>query len=398
MAETPTLIILDPYRAALTSLALDEGLAQIYPNTTKLPGETPQNTIGRDRHLRETVLQQLLLFDRATIIHHEKQDTAATFWQRHGRPMLSLLNLESDGLVQFGGDRVAGKSARGPDRPRTLGQLFEQNKEVISRWRPVLAEQMVLKGYIPDPSFFDVIVSKDLAGSDMQSVLAKVPGWLRQRARKLADSDDREAAVPVVFSMGEMAQVERLVSANETGTYVAMPSAGDNRLFQRAPEPGGLIEIVIHELMKDNIEFVLPESLRDVRRLRDTKEIVDFRNTFLPWLGALRAGNAGDEARLRREVRLAAMSFKVSRPLRTISKWSIVAPLLLELIGIGRVAEVAHIGLDWVTGRTERKGQWVGLCGRERSHPITQTEMTAADDRLAKKRQPERRESQAKPE
>jgi hypothetical protein len=382
---TPSLVILDPYRAALTSLALEEGLAQVYPNMAKMPGTTPMETIGRDVRLRQTVLQQLLLFEDSAIIHHEQPGSAAEFAEKRRMPMLSLLNLKQDGIVDFTGDHIAGEIFKGGQR-RTAAEIFTLERDKIARWRPLAATQMVLKNYIPHPSFFDVIVAKNDPKGDLEAAMRTVPGWLRDKARQVAQAPYRPVDVALLTACTELDQVDRLAEAAKRdgrGLSIATTSVRDEKFFRTAVDPSPVVEIAIHELIKDNIEFVLPTTLREARNLRSKPEIVAFRSMFLPWLDALRAGNVADEARLRKEVRLSALSWKASGPLKTISRWSFIASLFGELLDFnGMLIEAGRVGLDWMLARSEQRGQWIGLCGRERENPLTEADMAWADARL----------------
>jgi hypothetical protein len=65
-----SLHLLEPYRSAVTSMATDEQLATIYPPEADI-SKVPSIVIGRDPELRATTLQMLVLFEEATLIHHE---------------------------------------------------------------------------------------------------------------------------------------------------------------------------------------------------------------------------------------------------------------------------------------------------------------------------------------
>jgi hypothetical protein len=54
----------------------------------------------------------------------------------------------------------------------------------------------------------------------------------------------------------------------------------------------------------------------------------------------------------------------------------------------GLLIETGRVGLDWLTGRAERKVRWIGLCGRERATLLTTADMADADARLSLSRPP----------
>jgi len=248
----------------------------------------------------------------------------------------------------------------------------------------------VIKKKISHACLFDILVERRRPDFNMKEAVAKIPERFRSEARKLAEGRENGLLdISILVLLQELLQVESFVSRSEaenTTTYVAMSSPSAPPFWRNAPESGKLVEIVIHELVKDNIEFMLPESLRQARDLRKKPEIAAFRSVFLPWLDTLRAGRVDDELRLREEIRRAAMYFKATHPMRTIAHWSVIASIAIELFGGGAIGSVLHLGLDWFSGRAEHRGRWIGLSGRERIAPLTEGDMMSADQRLASRR------------
>ena len=95
-----SLHLLEPYRSAVTSMATDEQLATIYPPEADI-SKVPSIVIGRDPELRATTLQMLVLFEEATLIHHEIANPEEVF-DRHRFPSMSLKPMELDGILRFG--------------------------------------------------------------------------------------------------------------------------------------------------------------------------------------------------------------------------------------------------------------------------------------------------------
>jgi hypothetical protein len=370
-------------------MAFSERLANVYPNTnTELIEKFPAFIRGKSPELQETVRQLLLLFDQATIIQHEKPGDAEKAAVRSKTPILSLLPLKDDGLVEF---------VTAPGEPemwqnlkeKSYRELWTKNDDRIRKWWPLLAEQLVIKRYIPHASFLEVLRQRRLdirraENGELALAVAAVPDNLRSNATEIISADPGYYDFVVFSTLGELIQTDQLIfrwnnDANANGTpYIATTAISANSVWKPEAHPGGLIQVAIHELMKDNIEFVLPGSLREVRRLRENHDIVGFRSFFLPWFDALREGRFDDEKKLRHEVSISAKLFKAHHMVRTIGHWAAILALIAE----SPLLEVAHLGLDWFSSRARRRSKWIGLCGRERPEALTVDVMKEADNQL----------------
>jgi hypothetical protein len=386
MPEGPSLFLLDPYRGALLAQSLEEGLLQPNRGTEAEFLQLPALEAARDKELQATILQQLLLFDRVLIVQNENKREQ---WERlpDGVVNVSWRNLREDGLVEFvSAENVASNAVS----RRPNGRLWFDDETVVPKWRSLVAEQFVMKKKISHIALFDFLVQSHHPDFDPRRAIRQLPQRLRSEARKLLEPQVLSLMdMSMIAHIHELGQVEEFVKQQEAAnamTYVSLPSPKIPR-FWRDENSSELVEIVIHELFKDNIEFALPSTVRDARDLRKKPEIGDFRTTFLPWLDTLRAGRADDEIRLRKEVWRAAKCFKLMSAKRSISGWSVIGSIAVDLLFENPLAGGAfHLAADWFRGRLEHRARWVGLAGRERRTPVTIPEAEASNRRLEQRR------------
>ena len=388
MPAPSSILLMDPYRTALITMALEERLLTRPPmSAEQLATQKATFKMGEDKEIRATVLQQLLLFDDPLIIQNEERDTA----EKHaaeGIIDLSLRNLHEENIVQFATGKI--------DIPDWGGEFakcwsdIEDQLRVLRSW---MVDQLMSRFYIGHPSVYDcwfeaqrrACVSargEPVDDTPLHAALAAVPLEWRDQTREILENPNRVGAVLflVLNRLGEAWQIGKI--AEERQVYAAIPHLDVPHASGGTENTGVLFEIVIRELLADNIEFRLPTKLREARDLRRDPAVVSFRGCFLPWLESLKAGDAAAEGRLAKEVYLAAKTYKFSSIAKDISKWSTIASIALEAFGLQGVPAAASFGFDILTGRAKSKAEWVGLCGRERAKPLTQSEMAAADLRL----------------
>jgi hypothetical protein len=343
--------------------------------------------MGQDKSIQATVLQQLLLFDDPLIIQNEERETAEKN-AAEGLVDISLRNLHEEQIVKFAQGKI--------DLPDWGGDWtkcwidVEGQLSVLRSW---MVDQLMSRFYIGHPSVYDcwfeaqrracaAARGEPVDDAPLHAAAAKVPREWRQETREIVENNDRAAALMflVLNRLGEAWQIGAI--ADERSIYASIPHLDVPKMKHGVENAAVLYEIVIRELLADNIEFRLPSTLREARDLRRDPAVVSFRECFLPWLEALKAGDTGAERRLVREIYLAAKAYKFSTISKDISMWSTIASIALEGFGLDGVPAIASFGFDILTGRAQSRAKWVGLCGREKEQSVTQGEMAAAEQRV----------------
>jgi len=387
-----SILLMDPYRTALISMALEERLVTLPPMSAEdLVAHRATFRMGEDKEIRATVLQQVLLFDDPLIIQNEERGTAETN-AAEGVIDLSLRNLHEDRIVTFAKGKV-----EIPEWGGDWTKCWVDMEDQLTVLRPWIIDQLMSRFYIGHPSVFDCWFeaqrracanARDEPVDDvpLTAAAAKVPLEWRDQAREILENPERTGALLflVLNRLGEARQAGKI--AEERQIYASIPHLELPQSKEGAGNSGVLFEIVIRELLADNIEFRLPTTLRKARDLRRDSSVVSFRECFLPWLESLKSGDVDAERRLAKEVYLAAKSYKFSTIAKDISNWSTIASIFLEAVGLHGVPALASFGFDILTGRVKSKAEWIGLCGREKALPLTQREMAAADLRLQQAR------------
>ncbi len=229
MPAPSSILLMDPYRTALITMALEERLLTLPPmSAEQLATQKATFKMGEDKEIRATVLQQLLLFDDPLIIQNEERDTA----EKHaaeGIIDLSLRNLHEENIVQFATGKI--------DIPDWGGEFakcwsdIEDQLRVLRSW---MVDQLMSRFYIGHPSVYDcwfeaqrrACVSargEPVDDTPLHAALAAVPLEWRDQTREILENPNRVGAVLflVLNRLGEAWQIGKI--AEERQVYAAIP-------------------------------------------------------------------------------------------------------------------------------------------------------------------------------
>jgi len=366
-----SILLLDPYRSALTCRGLTEGVLSV-PKSIDI-NQTPTMWAGSDAGLQATVLQFATLFDEIFLVHHEERGGAEQIQDR--LPTLSLMPFEDMGLVTFTKHPGSDERAESWTKARSFEEIWALEDDNLTTWEPFVVPSLLAKKLIPHGSIYHFLRAVRLGDSSLkQQVEQRIPAefsdWIPYI---LSDDTDSYGNLDFVVSstLNELIETERVVEK----TTCRVAQLAFNQPFLKREDyttaaTATVFEVLIEELLQERFLFPVPENLKDVKRVRANPDVVAFRTTFQPWVDALATNSVDDENRLRKEVKSAIRAFSNAPNVRRINKFLTYMALpagflpFTPLVGgaFGALAGLTGIGLDKLAGRWQQKGNWVGLC------------------------------------
>jgi len=314
-----SLYLLDPYRAALASLALDEGLA-----TETTPGVYSREIkAGRNRRVRDELLQLLVLYD-----------DVATCW---GEPSSQRLAAGIPAIMA--GPLRNLKISRFIEVPaqnkwfalQTIVKVWESEKQDFDTLYPIILDQLSARGTPIHYSLVRLVRAYRLREvGAIPLVMSVMPRELSDTAHRIL-AGDREAIWSVEYPILNMLLEVRLLFAEAISTAGQIAATPLVPYVERAAPPTAhLFEVVVSELLEEGLRFPQPRNLSEALELRARNEIADFRHVFFSWLDTFMKGDVVDFVALRHEVRKAARAFRRLPNLQRFVRVSGLSQLRLE--------------------------------------------------------------------
>jgi hypothetical protein len=364
------LILLEPYRTALFSMGVDEGLVPI-PKKLDRNELMQSNTfkIGADNILRKKLCQLLIMHDDVSIIHYETQELQS-YLEDEGIPRLSAMRLYDRGLVTFlqppqgGEERITAlKSAE-----QTLEGIWSVEKPLLELWEPAIIGQLQAKGKLPHPSLYYLLKAKRLGKRlKVEQAFASVPNDARAFGTLIIEDKIPMWDLVIFSTMNELIGVEEIITGKDYSVASEAMHCPSTFSVKEQPPALDIYEIVVEELLTISLRFPSCHNLAKVESLRKDPDVIAFRNVFSPWLTSFSRGDVQDEKRLRNDVRRAVRAFEYYPYAYTLGWLLAVVALPLNFFApiTATVSTILGMGLPALAERWKLKSQWTGICSKK---------------------------------
>jgi hypothetical protein len=360
------ILLLEPYRSAILAQGIIEGILR---SPVEDMIASPTMRIGGDPVLRRKALRLTLLFDELQLVHHEERGATERLAAR-GYQALSVLPLRTIGLVEFAGSAPAKERLTAFHGIHSLEEWWTAERELIETWEPLILGELLLKGFIPDVSFYHYLKAVRL-GQNREATMYTSSHSVRERAQLAMLINPAPGGLPLDFSvftaLNELLQADDLVKSSGVrvahhNLHVSEPPVAVTEAAET------VLRVVIEELLGFELELPTISSIRQVLALRGNPDVVSFRDQFQPWLDALSRGDDDAERRLRKEVQKAARAFRNASRLERLN--DALAFLALPAgfipgawgIGLGTALGITGIGLGRLARRWANGSRWLGWC------------------------------------
>ena len=326
------------------------------PNDVK-KSQYPGYQAGSDLKLRNSVLRLGLLSDQLIIVHSGESSEADMSWQ----------GAVNQGLLGYASPSDQLKYRELP----SIEAFWTSNSDVLTELQPLIISQLRSRNKLPDEDLFHLWLSERTQNA---SALERVQKSKQHRGPKDWAALKETAASPlmdvlVLSTISEISSAEAY--ARKTNTRVALarpsgPGAGFNAGANDHIEDVHLL--VVDALLEEGLFIPQPSSLTELSRLREKKEVQDFRAVFAAWVACFARVDYQAEQNLRREIKQAAFVFR-NEP--RLSRLSDIGALVSIALGPSQPWSAAMIGagalgLQKLASRWKGIGNWVSFC-----QPIT---------------------------
>lgn len=365
-----SLLLLEPFRSALTIDALEEDLVVLPKGTSK--EELPFYHAAKDKLLRARTRQLFLLFKDISIIHYETTEAADKIKER-GYGALSLIRLQDRGIVNFESPPADLERVKLWEGFSCIEDWWRAERKIIDELEPLILAQMRARGKLPDDRLYFLLKELRLNGQAAATlILRTLPSSFQNLGRTILEDSLR-----VPFDIVIISTVNEIMSAEQVamkGTRIAIGEDPAVRHFSPIDLMGKeqIFEIVLDSLADDGLLFPIPASIDEIPRIKQSPHFSEFSEALDSWLIALNRGDEIEEPQVRKEVRKAVRQFRHLPKLDTganIAAWVAIPIGFIPFVGsiAGGGLSLISRGMEKLAKRWRRHNNWVGICTKSKN-------------------------------
>jgi hypothetical protein len=366
----PRIVLLEPYRKAVVTQAITEGLGRVVEShTNKLRSPATSDDIAKTMQL--LVLYEHVNIMDTTMSHEEEHLESDPMARLLGLRYVNLEGLKRSGIVDF---TVVQSHEASPQLTEIPGWWLDHDHFLIE-YESFLLGQLSMVGFDIHWSLLRLL-SAIRTGNELRMRLleSSVPGSETEMAKVfMRYAWERE------FIFGVDAQIIAAVVCLETSFGLALNSnsyvAGTEPTLHtdRGSSAHILWRILVDRLVPEGIDFPVPQSFSDVTRLRNLPEIRAFRDFFFPFLDAAISGDMDSFRRFQGELSSVIRRLKRLPIMKKAILWSTYASIasgvveaLTQSLGPSIPLALLPLGLERLAKRWEKRGSWLYLSSDSR--------------------------------
>jgi len=357
--------LLEPYRSAIIAQAIKEGFIRCVPEEAASQSNALRAT-GTPELISQT-LQLAVLHDDISIVWSEVDNKKR--WEE-----LRIAYMTDSGLQNLG----ALKLLPHPDQPGwqdagdNVRDWWALEKDSTDAYKELILSQLEARGRHIHWAIFRLLRAVRLGEEHAVPLIASViPPQYERLAQSIIENPSQ--VIDLDFSiMATLDELKAAFSLAETSqckvggaALEAEREMGSTGLGRSASQ---IWAIVVDKLVEEEIHFPTPERLSDVLSLRESKEIIDFRNLLFPFIDSFTDGDFELIQKLRKEVASAAKAFRRFPKIRKLGSYVGYASIgigvieaVTGLVGPSIGAGLITLGLEGLAKRWEKRGSWLYL-------------------------------------
>ena len=135
-----SILLLDPYRSALLTMGLMEGILASPRGVDFKQSST--YLLGKNADRQSTVLRLAMLFDEVSIVSHEQRGVAEEY-NAQGLPTLSTMPLQDMGLIRLTNRDITHPWEGAVLAGRSLGGIWQAIKGDLEPWEPLIVPYLL---------------------------------------------------------------------------------------------------------------------------------------------------------------------------------------------------------------------------------------------------------------
>lgn len=357
--------LVEPYRSALVARAFDEGLMTLTHPGQGIEKESATLNSGSNERVQRAVLQALILFEDVTVLWRELTENDLE---------IGKTGFIGKAVGELGIVRYVDMPWREYGGAQSIFDIWRIEQQDMDDLWPIVTDQLALRGKDFHYGLLRLVRAHRLGDSAaIPLILSVIPSSLKSEIDLILSNDNFAAHkydLPLLTSLHDVRSALSISSKNG-GRVLGNPVATDqivNETIKDVEAASEVVQIVVDTLLRERIPFPQPRSLADVVSLRARPELNDFRQTFFPWIDAIKMGDESRQKQLRREVINISKYFKrlphIEKFIKITEYVGIPLGILesaLGLIGVGATTGLVSIGLGQLAKRLKNKTSWMSL-------------------------------------